>query len=867
MVRGGLNISVTAGCLIGLAFAVSWRMASAASPPLPHGPAVRIINPIDESRRVELKGHIHPALRDSADLGAADPSQPVERIIMVLRGSPAQETALERFLQDVQTPGRPNFRYWLSPQTFAQRFGVAPTDIAVIRIWLQSKGFRIDEVPAGGRSIEFSGNIGAVNAAFGARIHRFRWRGEPHIANTANPTIPIAFSGVVVGFASLHDFRHAPQHLPPQVSPQFTSGGSNYIGPGDFAVIYDLLAPYAAGTTGTGRSIAVIGRTSVQKVDFTNFTTLFGLSSTAVPATIPANSSSTLPPIVSGDELESDLDLQRAAGTAPSATVKFVTTASTGMSDGVDLASQWAVSHDLADVISLSYGSCESTGDVSGGNTFHNQLWQQAAAQGTSVFVSAGDSGAAGCDAPSSSRATQGLGVNVLCSSPYSTCVGGSQFSADISNPSAYWSANNTPGTQASALSYIPEAVWNQSGTVSGGSDLWATGGGASIYFAKPAWQLAGGVPSDGLRDVPDLALSASGVHDGYLFYTSDNSKMTSTLEIVGGTSASAPSMAGIAALVVQRQNGRVGNFNPVLYGLSGLQANGGAPVFNLITSGNNSVPGQTGFSASTNDPTYNQATGLGSPDGAKLISHWSDFVGPAFGLVPAFVVVPAAAVGGNTTPIVGSATLTLPSTTAWTAVVADGGAGWLSIAPTNGTGSAPLTYSATANPASSARSGTITIDGQVLTITQAAGTGGAAQVNLSTTALGFGSDGLQQPTSSQMVLVSDTGSANLTLGSINLVGISPGDFSDSGSCVAGLVLGPGASCYVNVVFDPSAVGPRSAALQIDIDGAGSVSVNLSGTGTPPGNDGPMPLWAYALLASLLIAIGQRKKNAVSQIR
>ena len=196
-----------------------------------------------------------------------------------------------------------------------------------------------------------------------------------------------------------------------------------------------------------------------------------------------------------------------------------------------------------------------------------------------------------------------------MCSSPYSTCVGGSEFSADVSNPGSYWSTGNASGTRASALSYIPEAVWNQSGSVSGGVDLWASGGGASIYFAKPAWQLAAGVPSDGRRDVPDVALSASSVHDGYVLFSSDGHP-AGTVLIIGGTSAAAPSMAGIAVLVAQSQNGRVGNFNPVLYGLSGMQANGGAPVFNLITSGNNSVPGQTGFSASSSDPTYNQATG-----------------------------------------------------------------------------------------------------------------------------------------------------------------------------------------------------------------------------------------------------------------
>jgi len=847
------HVGVPIWCLAGLVLLASPRAAWPAVSPASGQPAARIVERIAESQRAELKGQVHRALRDAEDLGEADPTQRAERIVMLLQGSAAQDADLERFLKDLQTRGRPDYHRWLKPQSFGQRFGVAAADLAVIRSWLESRGFHVDEEPAGARAIVFSGRIGQLNAVFAARIHRYRWHGESHLANAVNPTIPAALAGVVVGFASLHDFRHAPQHLTPRIRPQINLGGANYLGPGDFATIYDLVSPYAQGITGMGRSIAVIGRSSVQAVDLSDFRSYFGLSS-MLPTSIYANDSNTAPPLVSGDETESDLDLEWSGATAQSATIKFVTTASTMLTDGIDLASQWAVSNNLADVISLSYGGCEAAGDVSGGTTLYNQLWQQAAAQGTSVFVSAGDSGAAGCDVDSSSRATHGLGVNAVCSSPYSTCVGGAEFTGDLSSPGTYWSSNNTPGTQASALSYIPEAVWNQSGSVSGGVDLWASGGGASIYFAKPVWQLAAGVPSDGRRDVPDMALNASSAHDGYVVFSSDGHPAGTAL-IIGGTSAAAPPMAGIAALVAQSQNGRVGNFNPVLYGLAGLQVTGGAPVFHLITSGDNSVPGQSGFSASTSDPTYNQATGLGSVDGGQLIAHWTDYAASGFGLSPATSVVPA-------TAFVGAVSLTLPSTTSWSAIVGGGGAGWLSVTPASGTGSAPLTFSATVNSASSARSGTITVDGQVLTVTQAAGKGSTAAVNLSSSSLGFGADSLGQLTSSQQVLVSDTGDASLTLSSITLGGNAPGDFSQSGSCVAGLVLDPGASCYLNISFDPSVLGSRTATLQIDLNGGGSTSINLSGTGNPPSDtDGPLPLWAYAMLAILLWLIAAREQR------
>jgi pseudomonalisin len=777
------------------------------------------------------------------DLGAADPTLPAQSMVRVLGASPAQENDLAQFLRNVQARGRPEYHHWLTPQAFGERFGVEPSDLAAIRTWLRSKGFQLEPQSAGRRSIVFSGTIGQVNAAFAARMHQYRWHGERHLANATDPTIPLAFAAVVRGFASLHDFRLQPQLRRSALRAQTDlTNGAHALAPGDFAIIYDLTSTYAKGLNGAGRSLAVIGRSDVQNADINNFRSTFGLTA-SLPTVILAGAD---PGLVANDQTESDLDLEWAGAIAPAVALKFVTAESTNTTDGISLSSQFAVEQNVADVISVSYGSCESAGDVSGGTTFYNQLWQQAAAQGTSVFVSSGDAGAAGCDAAGSASATHGPGVNLVCSSPYSTCVGGTEFAADVPAPSTYWSATNTAGTGASALQYIGEAVWNQSGTVSGGSALWSSGGGASIYFAKPAWQLSTGVPSDGLRDVPDVALNASSAHDPYLIYSSDGHS-SSTLEGVGGTSAPTPTMAAIAALVAQRQSGRVGSFNPPLYGLSGMQTNGGAAVFHAITSGNNSVPGQNGFTASVSDPVYNQATGLGSVDAGLLIAHWSDFAGSSAGLSPTSVVVPA-------TASVGSATLNIPINTAWSSSVS--GSGWLTVTPTSGNGSAPLTYSAAMNTAATARIATVTIDGQVLTVTQAAGSG-AAQLSLSSSTMNFGSDEVGVSTAGQTVLVSNTGGTNLNLGQISITGVAQVDFADTGTCSAGLVLTPGASCFLQVTFDPTAAGNRAAALHI-----GSASVALSGTGEQGvSSDGPLPLWAYAMMGALIVAIGTARQR------
>jgi subtilase family serine protease len=418
----------------------------------------------------------------------------------------------------------------------------------------------------------------------------------------------------VNGVVSLHDFRSVPQNSGSRLpTPEFTAGSSYYLAPADFATIYNVTPLYQQSITGTGEAVAVVARSNINLSDVRQFRTAFGL-----PANDPQIIVNGTDPGIwsSGEETEADLDVEWSGAVAKGATIKFVVSKSTSSTDGVDLSAQYIVNHNLAPVMTTSFGLCEAALGSSG-NSFLNNLWQQAAAQGISVFVSSGDNGAAGCDSASATKATQGLGVNGLCSTPYSICVGGTEFSDP--NPSLYWSSSNAAGTQSSALSYIPEVAWNESSASSG---LWSSGGGASRNYAKPSWQTGTGVPADGKRDVPDLALASAG-KDGYLLYQNGG------LYVVGGTSAASPAFAGVMALVVQSTNSRQGNANTAFYSLASKQRAGGAAVFHDIISGNNSVPGQIGFSAGTG---YDQVTGLGSINATTLVGHWSDATAtPAF--------------------------------------------------------------------------------------------------------------------------------------------------------------------------------------------------------------------------------------------
>ncbi len=584
-------------------------------------PADRITSFIDDEQTVPLPGNRYPLAVAEYDGGAVASDFPMQHMILTLLPDSAQQDALTQLVEAQHNPESSYYHQWLTPGQYAERFGVSEADVSQISGWLQGHGFEVEEVTAGRRSIIFSGTAAQVKSAFHTQIHTYKIGSEIHHANAKDPEVPAALVQVVGGVVSLHDFRSEPMHSVVQkASPEFTSGGSHYLAPADFATIYDLVPLYQQSITGSGESVAIVARTNINIADVAQFRALFGL---------PANNpqiivNGTNPGIISsGEETEADLDVEWSGAVAKGVTIKFVVSKSTNSSDGVDLSAQYIVNQNVAPVMSTSFGLCEAALGSSG-NGFLSSLWQQAAAQGITVLVSSGDNGAAGCDSASASTATHGRAVNGLCSTPYSVCVGGTEFN-DVSSLSLYWSSSNAPGTQASAFSYIPEVVWNESG---GGGGLWASGGGMSSIYAKPSWQIGTGVPADGKRDVPDVSLTAAG-HDGYLIV------QNGALYVVGGTSAASPSFAGLMALVVQHTGARQGDANTTFYPLATKQRAGGATVFHDITVGNNSVPGQTGFNAT---PGYDQATGLGSVDASVLVNHWSDAT-----VVPAFTLTASA--------------------------------------------------------------------------------------------------------------------------------------------------------------------------------------------------------------------------------
>jgi subtilase family serine protease len=249
----------------------------------------------------------------------------------------------------------------------------------------------------------------------------------------------------------LHDFRSK------SASTSYDNGAQqNALVPGDLAKIYNALPLYASSIDGSGQSIAVIGRSNIDLDEVRGFRATYGLPVNDPKITVVGMD----PGVVAGDDaMEAHLDVEYAGAIAKNATIEFVVAGSTAAMDGIYLSALYAVSHNVAPIVSVSYGLCEALLGT-GANAFMSALWQQAAAQGMSVFVASMDNGAAGCDPTNAAAAASGRGVNGFASTPFNTAVGGTQFD-DASDRGAYWAASNDPVSQASALGYIPELAWN----------------------------------------------------------------------------------------------------------------------------------------------------------------------------------------------------------------------------------------------------------------------------------------------------------------------------------------------------------------------------------------------------------------------
>ena len=684
----------------------------------------RIVSAADNSRVVQLPGNTHPLVQARFDRGAVPAQMPMEHMLLLLQRSAEQQAALDTLVAQQSDRSSANYHRWLSPTEFGQQFGPSDADIAQVTSWLRAEGLTVDKVSNGRVTIEFSGAAAQVQAAFHTEIHNYMVNGEMHVANNSDPSIPEALTPVVAGVSSLNNFFAKPQSVEGrrvrrdsrtgaitpadgngnQPSAEFTrvnSSGATIedVTPYDFATIYNLLPLWNSNINGAGQTIAIAGESDINKADVATFQSTFGLPSNPPTIVYPNGN-----PGINTNAEEQELDVEWAGATAPGAKILLVVIPSTNSTGGFQLSSQYVIDNRSATILSESYGQCEQSLGTTANATL-NALWQQGSAEGISIFGAAGDQGAAGCensDLYQYNPATTGVNVNGIASSPYITAVGGTDLNWQTSATSTYWNSTNS-ANDSTALGYIPEIAWNATctspylvsylGAASAEANcntlaasttmsnlVYITGGSGGVSacttvsrtgacsggWPKPSWQAGTGVPADGKRDLPDMALFAgSGIPDGisgssYLICYSGSVPCSYGVagdvvyQEIGGTSVSAPAMAGIMALVQQKLGAPQGLANPILYQLAAAEtlsacnsntvASGNSCVFYDTTSGTNAMAcasGSTncvvatkgdkvgllsGYSTTTG---YDQATGLGSVNATNLVNAWAALPSP----------------------------------------------------------------------------------------------------------------------------------------------------------------------------------------------------------------------------------------------
>jgi subtilase family serine protease len=617
-------------CLSWFVFMIAALACAAVLPALGEAgaaPESRIRGEIRDSVRVTLEGNVRAEAVAENDRGQVNESLAMEHMQLLLKRSAEEQAALDAYVDSLSQKSSPNYHRWLTAEELGEQYGVAQQDIDQVTTWLASHGLHVETVYANRMVIDFSGTAGQVREAFGTEIHNVEWAGKMHIANMSSPQIPAALAPVVSGVVSLHNFMPRTMH---KMRSEYTfaagSGTEHAVTPADLATIYNLKPLFAAGYSGKGQTVVVIEDTNVYSTaDWTTFRSVFGLSTYTSgsfvqvhPAPPSGANNCGNPGDVAGNDGEAILDAEYASAAAPNATIELASCADTTTFGGlIALENLLNESSAPPPVVSISYGECEAYNGAAANATYKN-AYQQAAAEGVSVFVSAGDEGAASCDADSS-KASHGIGVSAFASTPYNVAVGGTDFGDTYAGSTAtYWNSTNT-SSYGSAKSYIPEIPWNDScagsllassmgysttygtsgfcnsatGTTyylttasgSGGPSGCATGApgtggvvsGTCKGYAKPSWQSLVGVPADGVRDLPDVSLfAANGVWGHYFVFCYSNVRgggaacagAPSNWAGAGGTSFSSPILAGVQALINQKW-GKQGNPNPVYYAIA----------------------------------------------------------------------------------------------------------------------------------------------------------------------------------------------------------------------------------------------------------------------------------------------------------
>ncbi len=513
---------------------------------------------------VTLAGSQRKPLVNSRPAGPADPSE-ITSVTVRLR--PVNNIASLTATVEKLYASPLAQRKYLTREELTRRHGARREDLDAVEHFAQRHNLTVSHRSAAQRSLTLTGKLGDILSAFPAKLRIYKHSTGTYRGRTGGISIRREFRGIITGVFGL-DTR-------PNVKASFrphTRSATALVPATFFAKRYNFPQ-----LDGSGQCIGIIELGgSFTHSDLHEYFHGIGIAAPKVSAISVHHGGDRKPQFADGEVM---LDIEVVGAVAPKAliAVYFAPHRGSGFLDAVN-----AAVHDAErspSVISISWSSPEDPAAQQTITAFH-EVFLEAAALGITICASTGDHGTAGMDAADWDRKIHVAHPSV---DPLVLACGGTQI--------------DERGN---------DVVWNDGTPLSAGG--WASGGGISQTRSIPAYQkhVKFPRPLSGKRGrgVPDIAMSST----GYL------SRVHGAPGPQGGTSAVAPLMAGLVALLNQAKRKNAGLLNPFLY------ANAGKGIVKGVTEGTNAIAKTVkGYRAKAG---WNACAGLGTPDGAKILKH-----------------------------------------------------------------------------------------------------------------------------------------------------------------------------------------------------------------------------------------------------
>ncbi len=561
--------------------------------------AMRLAARADQNSPSSLNGNIVPRIAQAQFLQASDPNQQLNLSIgLQLRNA----SDLNSLLSALYNPQSSQYHQYLTPDEFEQLFAPTSDEVQQVVAYLQSQGLTVQSVASNNLLIDATGTVGAAQQAFNTQINNYQMGGQTFYANATPPSVPSSISQYITSIGGLDNSTqyqplyqrlasHSANTRQNHAHTALLAGPTSGYGAQDLSNAYDAAPLQSAGMQGDHQTIALFELDGYQASDIAQYFQYYNLGTPNISNVLIDNFSGN----AGQGAIEVELDIEVAAAMAPHA--NQIVYEGPNTTQGLNDTYNQIVHDDKAQIVSISWGLCESSTGPAELQTLDN-MFKQGAAEGISFFAAAGDSGAYDC-------ADSNLAVDSPADDPYVTGVGGTNL-------------------QLNSGAYGSESVWSNPNDTHRSPKGAGGGGGVSNTFQLQSWQTGPGVINSSYssgtpchapsgqycREVPDVTADGDPATGYAMYCTVVNAGCPSSGWLtVGGTSGAAPLWAGSSALINQylQAQGKptLGYANPTLYNLFNAQQQ--SPAFHDITSGNNL------YYPATNG--YDMASGIGSPD------------------------------------------------------------------------------------------------------------------------------------------------------------------------------------------------------------------------------------------------------------